>query len=146
MNARDIVIGSLRDINGIDPEYDDGIDADTILATLAAAGLSVVPTAEVERLTLHAASQQAKAHQTTTAVKMMADVVRSWGFDNKPQESNGLLVRRALDELHAENARLRDVLVDARLQLEYLDSRWPTGTTPAILARINAALAKEAGV
>lgn len=42
-----------------------------------------------------------------------------------------------VESLRTENARLRDVLVDARLQLEYLDSRWPTGTTPTILARIN---------
>lgn len=51
----------------------------------------------------------------------------------------GLSVENAaeVESLRTENARLRDVLVDARLQLEYLDSRWPTGTTPTILARIN---------
>lgn len=36
---------------------------------------------------------------------------------------------------------LREALVEARLQLEYVDSRFPTGTTPAIIARINHALA-----
>lgn len=42
--------------------------------------------------------------------------------------------------LRAENERLRGALNDARLQLEYMESRWPTGTTPTILVRIDAAL------
>jgi hypothetical protein len=37
---------------------------------------------------------------------------------------------------------LVEMLHEARLQLEYLDGRLPTGTTPAVLARINAALSK----
>jgi len=37
---------------------------------------------------------------------------------------------------------LREVLDEARRQLEYLDGRWPTGTTPAIIARIDATLAQ----
>lgn len=39
------------------------------------------------------------------------------------------------DERDAEIARLREALQECRLQLEYLDGRLPTGTTPAILAR-----------
>jgi hypothetical protein len=31
-------------------------------------------------------------------------------------------------------------LHDAKLQLEYLDSRWPTGTTPSVIQRVEAAL------
>jgi hypothetical protein len=36
--------------------------------------------------------------------------------------------------------RLLQALYDAKLQLTYLDERWPTGTTPATVARIQAAL------
>lgn len=42
--------------------------------------------------------------------------------------------------LRARVERLEGVLRDAALQLEYLDGRWPTGTTPPILTRISAAL------
>jgi hypothetical protein len=37
---------------------------------------------------------------------------------------------------------LRSTLEEARLQLEYMDERSPSGTTPAVLARINAALSE----
>lgn len=33
-----------------------------------------------------------------------------------------------------------EMLREARRQLEYLDGRWPTGTTPCIIARIDRAL------
>ena len=36
--------------------------------------------------------------------------------------------------------RMREVLQAAQLQLEYLDSRWPTGTTPPTIAKIEAVL------
>jgi hypothetical protein len=45
------------------------------------------------------------------------------------------------DDIRALIASWRErgeALEEARLQLEYLDGRWPTGTTPAILARIAA--------
>jgi len=35
---------------------------------------------------------------------------------------------------------LREALREARLQLEYMDQRSPSGTTPAVIARIDAAL------
>lgn len=38
---------------------------------------------------------------------------------------------------------MRDVVEEARRQLEYLDERFPTGTTPAVIARIDAALATQ---
>ena len=41
------------------------------------------------------------------------------------------------------NKALVEALREARLQLEYLDGRWPTGTTPAILTKIDAALASS---
>lgn len=44
--------------------------------------------------------------------------------------------------LRAENEALRAGLHEARLQLEYLDGRFATGTTPAVVARITALLAK----
>lgn len=44
----------------------------------------------------------------------------------------------------ASDTGLRELLQDARNQLEYLDGRWPTGTTPATIARIDAALATDA--
>jgi hypothetical protein len=37
------MIEALRAAHGFDPEYDDGVDADTILAALRAAGFAVVP-------------------------------------------------------------------------------------------------------
>jgi hypothetical protein len=36
--------------------------------------------------------------------------------------------------------RMREALQAAQLQLEYLDSRFPTGTTPPTLAKIERAL------
>lgn len=33
-----------------------------------------------------------------------------------------------------------EALREAKMQLEYLDGRWPTGTTPAVIARIESAL------
>ena len=44
------------------------------------------------------------------------------------------------DELVAERDRLRRALEEARLQLEYLHSRWPTGSGEQALARIREAL------
>jgi hypothetical protein len=41
VSARDAVIQGLQSINGADPEYDDGVDADAILSALAAAGYAV---------------------------------------------------------------------------------------------------------
>ena len=40
---------------------------------------------------------------------------------------------------------LLEALENARLQLEYMDARSPSGTTPAIIARIDAAIAKAKG-
>ena len=55
-------------------------------------------------------------------------------------------VARRVDEcmsLRARVATLEEALRDARLQLEYMDERSPSGTTPTILARISAALSAE---
>jgi hypothetical protein len=42
VSARDAVIQGLQFINGeVDPDYDDGVDADAILSALAAAGYAV---------------------------------------------------------------------------------------------------------
>lgn len=40
------------------------------------------------------------------------------------------------------DAALREALEEAKLQLEYLDKRHPTGTTPAVIGRIEAALSE----
>ena len=53
--------------------------------------------------------------------------------------SNARLIAAA-PSLAAEVLRLRGALREADLQLAYLDERQPTGTTPAIRARIAAAL------
>jgi hypothetical protein len=45
-----------------------------------------------------------------------------------------------IEALEADNAMLMNTLADARLQLQYLNERNPTGTTPAIIAQIDAAL------
>ena len=49
-------------------------------------------------------------------------------------------LRARVAELEADNARMRGALSDAQLQLEYVQARWPTGTTPTILGRISVAL------
>lgn len=43
MSVRIAMIEALRAAHGFDPEYDDGVDADTILSALHAAGFVVVP-------------------------------------------------------------------------------------------------------
>jgi hypothetical protein len=73
--------------------------------------------------------------------------VSSWAVEQiaaltRPEpsgEAGGEVQALALSRLLA--AAMREALHDARLQLEYLDERFPTGTTPAIITRINAALA-----
>lgn len=52
-----------------------------------------------------------------------------------------------VDRLRAEVERLREALEHADLQLEYIDKRSPSGTTPAVRAQIGHALAAywEAG-
>lgn len=53
-------------------------------------------------------------------------------------------VRTERDAARRDLAAAREALDEARQQLEYLDSRWPTGTTPTTLVRIAAALAPPA--
>ena len=50
---------------------------------------------------------------------------------------------REMEALAREVMALRNLLTEARLQLEYIDERSPSGTTPAVIARINAALGDE---
>lgn len=49
-------------------------------------------------------------------------------------------VPSAANVLAADRALLLQALYGAKLQLEYLDSRWPTGTTPVEITRIEAVL------
>lgn len=101
--------------------------------------------AEVEKLR-GAAAYQAEAHTLRTGIKLHTERLRAIGYTNRKQESNLQMIGRALDEiatLRAEIADAREALKDARLQLEYLDSRWPTGTTPTILTRISVALGNQ---
>ena len=85
--------------------------------------------AEVERLR-SAAGYQAKAHALETGIKLLADSVRSWGWANRKQESNGQLIRRVLDEQQAEVERLRDALAWYALDYDYDKgcSQWDGGT------------------
>jgi hypothetical protein len=70
----------------------------TELATLRAENARLRE--EIEKLR-SAAGYQAEAHTLRTSAKMTADLVRSWGYANKSNESNGQLVRRVLEELRA---------------------------------------------
>lgn len=53
-------------------------------------------------------------------------------------------VRKACDEAADRIEALEALLGECRLQLEYLDERSPSGTTPAVIARIDALL-REGG-
>jgi hypothetical protein len=57
------------------------------------------------------------------------------------EESNALIY----DQSKIEVAEMRAVLKEAKLQLEYLDERHPTGTTPSVLARIRAVMGCNVG-
>ena len=85
---------SERTLTGCD-DYDDS-DGTTELATLRAENARLRE--EIEKLR-SAAGYQAEAHTLRTSAKMTADLVRSWGYANKSNESNGQLVRRVLEEL-----------------------------------------------
>jgi hypothetical protein len=62
--------------------------------------------------------------------RLRIDAGNEWTYDNLADE--------AADTVE----RLVEALAEARLQLEYLDSKiQPTGTTPAVLARIGMVLA-----
>lgn len=50
-------------------------------------------------------------------------------------------IPNALDIIGTDRNTMLQALYDAKLQLEYLESRWPTGTTPPTLARVEAAIA-----
>ena len=55
----------------------------------------------------------ADVERLRSAAQYQADLVRSWGYENKPNESNGALIRRALEEGQsaiAETGRLREAL------------------------------------
>lgn len=52
------------------------------------------------------------------------------------------MIRREQQQLD-HLVELVNMLEEAKLQLVYLDERFPTGTTPAIIARINALLEKH---
>ena len=53
MSVRIAMIEALRTAHGFDPEYDDGVDADTVLSVLHAAGFAVVPVEPTEAM-IHA--------------------------------------------------------------------------------------------
>jgi len=50
------------------------------------------------------------------------------------------LLREQYEGTLRHNQLLRETLQAAQLQLEYLDERFPTGTTPSTVAKIEAAL------
>jgi len=48
-----------------------------------------------------------EAYRLRTGNKLLADTVRSWGWESRAQESNGELVGRVLHEMHETVAALR---------------------------------------
>jgi hypothetical protein len=49
---------------------------------------------------------------------------------------------KTVDDLQDQIAELVAAVKEADRQLEYIDERWPTGSTPVVRTRINAILAK----
>jgi hypothetical protein len=49
---------------------------------------------------------------------------------------------RMVDDLQDQIAELIAAVKEAERQLQYLDERWPTGSTPVVRTRINAVIAK----
>jgi hypothetical protein len=63
--------------------------------------------------------------------------------DHRPLARDAARHRTATEAAYREReAALVEALDEARRQLEYMDERSPSGTTPAVLARINALLAR----
>ena len=52
----------------------------------------------------------------------------------------GAMISEVVRKLASDNAALIAALEEARMQLEYLDGKFPTGTTAAVLTRIGVAL------
>ena len=77
--------------------------------------------------------------------------VAGWNIESPAEEivgCEGIIsgpTSEANARLIAAAPELLEALEEARRQLEYVDGRFPTGTTPAVLARINAAIAKARG-
>jgi len=76
--------------------------------------------------------------------RLRAEHVRNGGQGAYAWKSRELCGKAAteIERLTAQVERMREALEEARLQLEYLDERHPTGTTPAMLGKINAALSR----
>lgn len=97
--------------------------------------------AEVERLR-GAEAYQSEAHTLRTGQKMLADLVRSWGYDNQRQESNGQLIRRVLDDQRANVAELMEALEGMLTWVEQRPTPHPYDTwkaAEATLARVRGA-------
>lgn len=109
------------------------------------AALAQPPAAEPSSLDKHLARRLAKA----------SSIIRRW-VDQEivmtdPDCANPILreAKRFLDDKGAlpaaEPVGMREALEEAKRQLEYIDERSPSGTTPAVIARIDAALATGNG-
>jgi len=67
-----------------------------------------------------------------------ASVVVQFGWQNDPEAVKAARLICAAPEM-------LKAIRDALLQLEYIDSKFPTGTTPTIITRINAVINKATG-
>jgi hypothetical protein len=94
------------------------------------------------------AANKARAHVMRMAVKKQGKI------EALTEQLKTVLDREAAttarydaktDELEDKLAKAVELLRDAERQLVYLDERRPTGTTPTILARINAIIAEIEG-
>lgn len=80
MSARDVVIKALQAQHGVDPDYDDGVDADAILSALSAAGLVVVPREPTEAMLQDGLRASQKARHTGISGQTVGAVVRASAF------------------------------------------------------------------
>jgi hypothetical protein len=79
-----------------------------------------------------ALSKNEKANSLPERLRSLA------GCDARAGAPLGQMMEEAADRIEQMLAALHE----ARLQLEYMDERSPSGTTPAALARVNDAIAK----
>ena len=141
----EVAVGFLREA-GTDPEaWIDGVIRRLREAVQSPAeGVSPQPDAAV-RAENERTDRQAQADPWATVEKRagyfdsyLVDAIRSARAADAAQIA---ALRAERDAAQQETQTLRDALTQARLQLEYLDGKFPsTGTTAGVLAQIRAAL------
>jgi hypothetical protein len=66
--------------------------------------------------------------------------VREFKEANEKLRNTGALLGEAYYRITGERDKAVEMLEECRLQLEYLDKRFPTGTTPNVLSRVETLL------